>query len=283
MFTLLSITALAFAELLQQHLLNADNHFEERTSAVMTFLIQAIFTIPLILFSELRHTFFEVFHPNILPKFLAVALIASFGMIYYLRSFKVKNISISTIFVSLSIVVSTTLGITFLNEGFYFYKLLGIGLILTAIIAINVRNIALEKNHYYGLLAGLLFGTTYTLDKMIVLNIHPINYIFWSFTSVALFGFLLGSKKIINVVKKSKLKDYKPILFSGIGYFIYNFSTFTAYTLGGEVGRVDAINNSQVFLIILGEYFILKQKQGLVRKLLTALVAFAGVLILGYL
>ena len=282
-FSLLSIIALASAELLQQYLLNADNHFDERTSAVLTFLVQAVFTIPFIVFTDLRYTFFDIFKPHILPKFIGVAIIASFGMIYYLKSFKVKNISISTIFVSLSIVISTSLGIILLNEGLYFYKILGIFLVLGAIVAINIKNINIEKNHYYGLIAGLLFGTTYTLDKLIVLNIHPINYIFWSFTSVAFFGFIISSKKVIHAIQKTKRNEYKPIVYSGIAYFIYNYATFTAYTLGGEVGRIDAINNSQIFLIILVEYFILNQKQGLIRKIITAIIAFSGILILGYL
>ncbi|EFK96195.1 hypothetical protein LDC_1793 [sediment metagenome] len=65
--------------------------------------------------------------------------------------------------------------------------------------------------------------------------------------------------------------------------FLYNFFTFTAYTLGGEVGRVDAINNSQVFLIIMAEYFILKHKDYIFKKLLAAAIAFTGVLVLGFL
>ena len=123
-FSLLSIVALATAELTQQHLLNKGTHIEERTSAVLTFLVQAIFTIPIIFFTDLKHSFFSVFSSETLPYMLLVSFVASIGMIYYLRSFKVKNISISTIFISLSIVVSTTLGIVFLKEGFYFTKYL---------------------------------------------------------------------------------------------------------------------------------------------------------------
>lgn len=78
------------------------------------------------------------------------------------------------------------------------------------------------------------------------------------------------------------MKDYKEIAISGIGYFLFNYFTFRAYILGGEVGRVDAINNSQIFLIILFEFFILRQKTSLRRKLITAAIAFTGVMILGF-
>ena len=100
-------------------------------------------------------------------------------MIYYLRSFKVKNISISTIFIAFSVVVSTTLGIIFFSESLYLYKLLGIALVLLAIVSLNISNFQLEKNHFYGLIAGTMFGITYSIDKYIITDsIQPIIYIF---------------------------------------------------------------------------------------------------------
>jgi drug/metabolite transporter (DMT)-like permease len=160
---------------------------------------------------------------------------------------------------------------------------LGIVLVLLAIISLNVKNLSLEKNHFYGLVAGALFGIAYTLDKKIVQSVDPIIYIFWVFTLVAFFGFLFNPKAVIDMVKNARFEYYRPILISGIGYFLYNFFTFSAYKVGGEVGRVDAINNSQVFLIILVEYFIIRHKDNISRKLISAGIAFTGVMILGFL
>ncbi len=283
-FSLLSISALALAELTQQHIVHFKGKFDERTSGTLTFLVQAIFTIPIILVLGLYQDFFKIFDPNILPYFILVSLVASTAMIFYLRSFKVQNISISTMFASISVIVSTTLGIIFFNETFYLYKMLGIALVLTAIISLNLKNLLLEKNNFYGLIAGMLFGISYTLDKKIITaDIHPIIYIFWAFIGIAFFGFLFGVKTVTKSIKASNLHDYIPVLFSGFGYFLYNFFTFAAYSVGGEVGRIDTINNSQVFLIILAEYFILKNKEGIFRKIITSLIAFTGVAILGLL
>lgn len=282
-FSIFSVAGLAFAELMQQHLLNRKDPLNERASAVFTFLFQSLLTLPIVLLSKHRTELFSVFHPEIIMRILLVTIIASFAMIFYLRSFKVKNISFSSIFISGSVVVSTTLGIMFFGEGMQWTKFAGIFLVLGSIVALNYKNAALEKNHLFGLLAGALFGITYTLDKSITLSIHPLVYIFWAFFLVAVFGFLFNPLNVIRSVQGKSWYDFKPIVISGIGYLVYNFSTFTAYRFGGEVGKVDAINNSQVFLIILFEYFILKQKVSLARKLITAAVAFAGVLMLGFL
>jgi len=149
-FSLLSILVLALAELAQQYLLHTKKYFDERTSVVLTFLIQSILTIPIIFFSGLKARVYTVFLLDTFPFILLVTLISSFAMIFYLRSFKVNNISISSIFVSLSTVVSTSMGVVFFNEGIYLYKVLGIVLVLLAIISLNVKNLSLEKNHFYG-------------------------------------------------------------------------------------------------------------------------------------
>lgn len=280
-FALLSATSLAVAELIQQHLLNKKDAFTERASAVLTFFPQAIYTMPFLFFSVNRKEVFDVFQSNIFPNLIAVTVISSAGMVFYLRSFKVKSISISNIFGSLSVLVSTFLGIVFFSESISMFKFIGILLVLSAIIALNYKNLELEKNHFYGILSGILFGVAYTLDKSIVLQINPIIYMFWSFLFISIFGFFTNPKDIIISIKGKSLLAFRPILFSSIFYFLFNFFTFTAYSIGGEVGRIDAINNAQIFLIIIFEYFILKHETLVWRKILTAVLAYTGVVILG--
>src|SRR3989344_2584858 len=100
-FSLLSVFALAGAELTQQSLLNLKNAFNERTSASLSFFFQSLLTIPIIFMFGLQNKLLSVFQPEILPRLFLVTLIASIAMVSYLKSFKVKNSSISVIFVSL--------------------------------------------------------------------------------------------------------------------------------------------------------------------------------------
>lgn len=282
MFSLISITALATAEILQQKILNK-NKMSETLSTVLTFGLQSILSVTIIFLFGYSNQLFSIFDKRVFPYFIASTILATYGTLFYFKSFKVKNISISAIFTSFSAVVSTILGIVMIGESTDILKYIGIGLVLTAIIILNINNITLEKNHFYGLLAGIFFGSTFVFDKLIVTNdIHPLIYLFWSFTIIALIIYLFNIKDINKGINKTKIKHLKPIFISGIGYLIYNLCTFTAYSVGGEVGKVDAINNSQIFLIIVFEYFILKQKDELFRKVITAIIAFIGVLILGY-
>ncbi len=279
-FSLLSIFALAIAELTQQHLLNLKDSFNEKASAVLTFAFQSLITLPVLLAMGLKDEIFTIFQSQLLPKFFSVTLLASIAMIFYFRSFRVKNISFSAIFISLSVVISTVLGIIFFSESTNPLKFLGIILILGAIVIVNYKNAALEKNHFFGLIAGVLFGISYTLDKGILMYLHPLVYLFWIFLSVAIFGAIFGFKDLKDSLKNKKLSAYKPIILSGVGYFFYNFFTFSAYKIGGEVGRIDAINNSQIFLIILFEFLVLKHTKGSFQKIISAVLVVIGIFIL---
>ncbi len=279
--SLLSVFALAAAELTQQKLLNTKDAVSARTSAVLTVFFQSLLILPIVIVTSLRNQIFSVFNYSISLNLIAVVFIGAIGIVFYMRSFQVQNISLSTIFVAFSAIVSTSLGIIFFHEGAYPLKFLGILLILVAIIALNFRNTYLEKNHFFGFLAGICFGVTYTLDKSIMIFVPPLVYIFWTFFFVSIVQFLMGPRDVLSSLKDKNLNSYKPILFSSLGYVMYNFLTFTAYNYGGEVGRIDAINNSQVFLIILFEYFILKHTKGMKRKIITAAIAYSGVIILG--
>jgi drug/metabolite transporter (DMT)-like permease len=275
-----SVVALALAELCQQYVLNRNNPLAPRASSVLGYIFQSLLVLPFVLAFH-YHDFFSVFSAETLPRLLAVTIIGSFATVLYLKSFKVQNISLSSIFGSLSVVVSTSLGIYFFGESTSFMKFFGIALILIAIISLNYKNAILEKNHFYGLIAGILFGVCYTLDKGIVETIEPIVYVFWNFALIGFFCFLINPKQVYTSIVKQNLSAIGIVFISSMGYLLYNFLTFTAYRAGGEVGKVDSINNSQVFLIILFEYFILRHKTSTFRKLVTALMAFAGILILG--
>ncbi|HIP50054.1 MAG TPA: hypothetical protein EYG99_01250 [Candidatus Pacebacteria bacterium] len=281
LFSIISVLTLAIAELMQQHLLNTRNAFSERASAVLSFIFQSLIAIPFLFLFGVEDQLFVIFESRIFFKILLVAFISSIAMIFYLKSFKVKNISISTIFISFSAVVSTVLGIIFLAESVSLEKILGIILILVAIVIIKYKSSTLEKEHLFGLAAGGIFGVAYTLDKSIVLDVHPLIYIFWTFLMIAIWGFVIGGKDVIQSVKGKEFSAYKLIIMSGFAYFLFNFFTFSAYRYGGEVGKIDAINNSQIFLIILFEYFVLKHTKGISRRVVPAVLAGIGICILG--
>lgn len=219
--------------------------------------------------------------PELGLQVLCVTALSSIAMVFYLRSFVVKSISFSQIFGTTSIVVSTTLGIALFSESTSLIKLAGIALVMLAIVLLAYRNVHIEKNHYYALVSGLLFGICFTIDKSVTTHVEPIVYVFWSFILVSVFGFLLRPAEVVRSLRSVGRAGLKPIVVSGVAYFVYNILTFSAYRAGGDVGSVDAINNAVVFLVIGYEFIAMRHRHSLRRKLITAFLACLGVVMIG--
>lgn len=277
-----AVFTLAIAELTQQKLLTkADAAYSPRTSSVLTFLVQWILAIPVVLLCFTQEQVFGWINSTLSLQVLCVTALASIAMVFYLKSFVVKSISFSQIFGTTSVIVSTALGIALFSESTSLVKFAGIALVLLAIVILAYKNTHVEKNNYYALLSGLIFGICFTLDKSITMHVEPVVYVFWSFILVAIFGFLLRPREVVKSVREVGYHGLTPIVISGVGYFLYNILTFSAYRAGGDVGSVDAINNTVVFLVIGFEFLIMRRRHSLWRKLLTALLACLGVAMLG--
>ena len=111
-FNILAVVALALAELTQQHLLNLKDAYSARTSAVLTFLFQSLLTLPFIFLFGYQSIIFSIFDQSTFLKVLSVTFLSSIAMIFYLKSFTVKNISFSTIFASISVPITELFSLT---------------------------------------------------------------------------------------------------------------------------------------------------------------------------
>ena len=281
-----SIIALAIAELSQQKILNDKNAISPRASLVLTWAIQAVFAFLVILISNQGHEIIGFFNDVNLYLLALLLILSYFSNYFYFKSFQVKNISISVIFISTSIFVSTSIGMLFFGETSYPIKYIGLALIFLSIVLLNLRRSIIEKNHIYGLLAGWMFGILYSIDKSLVTQSSPMVYAFWAFLSLSLVNLIvnpISSIKSITYSFKNNFYIIQILFLSCIGYFLYNFLTYNAYSVGGEVGRIDAINNTYVFIIIMYEYFILRHTQGIYIKIASSFIAIFGVLVLGFL
>jgi drug/metabolite transporter (DMT)-like permease len=180
--------------------------------------------------------------------------------------------------------VSTTLGILLFKEDLSLFKFVGVFLILTAIVALNINK--MEKFNKFNLLAllgGICYGLAYSIDKSFTLNLHPFNYLIWMSLSVAIVSFIAKPKLIILETKKMSGIDFRPIVVSFAFFTIFDVSSFFAYKNGASVGVVDAMNSIAIFLVILAEILILKDRTNIRKKLLCATLALTGVMFFSFL
>lgn len=280
-FTLCAIFVLAVAELAQKlSLIQKENISAEANNflvwiiqGLIAFLFIIIFRIPVSLDINIQ----------LLIKLFALGSLYFWAGTLYYSSYKGESVGVSVILVTISTVISTTLGIIFLNEIAYFLKFLGIILIILSIILLRYsKKDRLNKYNILALAGGLLYGIAYTLDKSFVIQLDAhIYHIVFCFI-IGLCSLLYKPRIIIMDIRKLKFKNLIPIFISAITFFLFNKFTFLSYSRGGEVGKVDAINNASIFLIILLEIIVLKERKFLTKKIITAIISFIGIIILGF-
>lgn len=160
---------------------------------------------------------------------------------------------------------------------------LGVALVIAAIILANYHDLKktgkISKYSLLALAGGFLFGIGYTFDKKYVLDLNPHVYAPLLYLSMAFMNATFGARKIVNDFKSQKMtKSFlTSVIFAGIFYFAYSRFTFLSYYQGGSVGAVDVINNAVVITLIPLEIILLKDRDNLLMKIISAIICFMGI------
>lgn len=277
-FAFLSIFAIAGSELSQKISLTQKANISAITNNFFVWSMQGIGGLILAILLNQTTINLDLFS---MLRLGMVALVYFLGGTFFYTSYKANSPSISIILGSVSVVVSTTLGIIFLAESTMPVKFLGIFLILLSIIIINLQKTEkFNKYNLFALMGGLCYGVAYTLDKSLVANVSPALYVSLMCISVAVVSLTLKSKQIISEARLLKKQNYYPMISSAFFGTLFNFFTFMSYSKGGNVGSIDALNNSSIFIVILLEIVILKDKSNLFKKVVCAVIALSGIFLL---
>lgn len=279
LFALLSVITLAGSEITQKIALTRKVNISALTNNAYIWLIQGTCGF-LIAFLTGNFTFLTGWESWLKLLLLASAYLIG-GTAYY-TSYKSNSPSVSIVLGSISVVISTILGILFFGESTQLIKFVGIALILLSIFIVNFhkKTFSLDKYNVLALLGGTMFGVAFTLDKSFVLDLNPFAYLGFMSTSVGILSFVVKPAHIISETKRLKPIDFVPMFVIGGFGVMFNLFSFLSYSKGGNVGAVDAINNSAVFLVILAEVIILKDRHQLLRKIVASILIMLGLVLL---
>ena len=214
-------------------------------------------------------------------KLIPLSIVYFLGGTFYYQSFKSNSVSISAVLATISSVITTTLGILWFGESTNIYKFVGAFIVFLAIIIVNYqKKLHFDKYNLYALLGGLFYGVAYATDKYFVISTSPDFYQIALCFGVGMASFVFRPKQIISELKLFQKKLIPSIVSAVIFFFMYQKFLFWAISIGGEVGRIDVLNNTTIFVVILLEVFLLKERKDLKRKIFAAIVATIGATIL---
>lgn len=272
-YAISSILALAFAEVLQKHNI-VGSKLSVSSNNFLVGVFQAIFGIIYLLL------FIRGFSLSITPFLLIIlilnAILAYIAFTIYYQSYKGESAGISNILYTSSVLLSAPLGILVFKESTSPYKFLGIFIVLLSIALLHLsKKEKFSKYNWYALVGGLLSGIVLTTDKLLttLMDIRLLQVVYVLTYLVVTLFFRPDTFKELKTINWSLCKR---IILVALCYFIFNKFILLAYSVGGEVGKVDVVNNSSIFVIILLETIILKDRSNLFKKLFSALLVFIG-------
>lgn len=187
--------------------------------------------------------------------------------------------SIYIILKQLSTVFMIIMGILFFKEPFIFSKFLGAILIVLSNVIVFYKKIKFNKYFVCGIIANICLSVALFLD---VNNSNKFNlafYLLLIFLIPLILIFIFERIRIKDIIKEYKKSNKTIVISTGVSWVIMMLTKLKSYELG-SISIVAPLTSLTVILNIFCSYFILKEKNNLLRKVIASILIIIGVILI---
>lgn len=245
---------------------------------ILTILIQSISVITCLFLLP----FFKFKFPTDLKVYLFLFLSIIFYTIndrFGTTARKGLDSSIYIILKQLSTVFMIIMGILFFKEPFIFSKFLGAILIVLSNVIVFYKKIKFNKYFVCGIIANICLSIALFLD---VNNSNKFNlafYLLLIFLIPLILIFIFERIRIKDIIKEYKKSNKTIVISTGVSWVIMMLTKLKSYELG-SISIVAPLTSLTVILNIFCSYFILKEKNNLLRKVIASILIIIGVILI---
>ena len=172
-------------------------------------------------------------------------------------------------------------GIVFFKEEIIIKKIIGALLILIGNVTVLYKKGKFEFNKYivYSLIGNLAMSIAVSVDVGISDEFNMPIYAALTLIVPSLMIFLADKVKFNDVIKEFKDGNKKAILLVGGSWGITIVTMLRAYQFG-SVTTIAPIASITTILNVFVAYFMLKEKDSLIKKILAALIVILGIVLI---
>lgn len=280
--TLLSVLFLIAYYFLSKKIFNEQADVDPRFFGASLQFCVGLIALPVALATGFH---FEVTTTSIIFLIL-MSLCYTVGPSLYYLGLKNVELSESMILGSSGILWSLVLGLIVLDENLSWYKLIGVVFVFGAIFLItytpNTNLKSYSKYKIMLLVSSFFYVLAATFDNKLVEFSNAASYMSVSFLlggAVMLISNLPRFKTSGIATYKNKM-FWKVIAINAVFIYLTYICIIRAYELGGEVSRMYPIQQSESILVPLLGIVLLKERERIPVKLLAAVIAFIGILLI---
>lgn len=251
-------------------------------SGAMTIVIQmlaSVFTLFLIPFYEIK-----------ISTNLTTYIFLFIAIIFYTLNDRLGTLvrnklsaSIYSIMKQLSIVFMLVFGIVISKERITFYNLIGSILIILANILILYKHDKLKINKYIicGVIANISLAIAMIIDVSYSNEFNLAIYVLLTTFFPSILIFVIEKIKIKSLIIEYKNSNKASLYLTSISWIIMMISKISAYRYG-KVILVAPLSSLSVILISFFEYFVLRDKNNIKRKIICSLIIILGIILIKY-
>lgn len=278
-FVIISAISSSISKILQKILLKE----KDSEPYAFAFIFQLLLSLIFFIFTLLSNTLQIPNLSGLILNLILMAVLYSLGNIFISNAFKLAEASEAAIIFASSTLWTVLSAIIFLGDRLSLNNIFGIFLIILGLITINYSKTKWKINngHLYALLAALAYGIAFTNDAFIIKRFDSIaSYMLISFILSSFTIFLFKPKLIKGLSHFTKRNLFVKLLICGFFYSVMLITIFEAYKLGGQVSIISPISQSSLIITVTASYFILKEKDRLINKIIGTIFTFIGILLL---
>lgn len=265
-----------------QKLIVTDENVDDVAFSVVFQLAPGLITIPLLLVEPVRYPTLPIAWAALLASCIGYACCMT---LYFYGMKRIEISQVETIGTTRSVWMML-IGILFFGEMLSLSKLIGVGLIIAAIVAVYARKgslMGIGKTHFAVLSYAVIISICYALDK------YVLGYFSLAFFQILIFivpgcitlaFFPSAAKKIIPMFKT------KRNILLMIACFIFQavsvLALYRAYQIGGQLSVVGPIAQTTTLVTITVGIIILQERWNLKRKIFGIVLAIMGVFCLRF-
>lgn len=216
------------------------------------------------------------------PNLILMVIVYSLGNVFVFKALKEGEVSTFTIIFALRALVTVLASTLVLGEIFKVNQLLGGGLIILAIILVNLKraNLKLSRADLFALGAAVCFGLANTNDRLILGTFELYTYVSLAFIAPGVLLFLVRPKKIIQ----TSAIIFSPIIKSiALRSLIYSVSAVTYFialsSASSSSSQVAIVGLTSVILTVVLSAIFLKERDNLAIKAVALALTFIGTLL----
>lgn len=221
---------------------------------------------------------------SVWPNLLFTTILYMVFNLLTFNAIKITEASLFTIVLSSRVFFTIIASSFFLNQSLSGMQFVGAGCIFLGIIIANItrkKKFTFGKGEVLALGAAIVFGLANTNDKYILSHVALYPYIAFNFLAPAV-GLVVIFPKEVPYMKQFFQKNvFIKLTTLSIIYALSSIAFFAGLQLSSNVSQFITLNLLTVIVTVILAVIFLKEHNDVWKKILGAIVAFVGLLLLG--